>query len=313
MWTYIARRIAAVVPVLLIVALIVFLMLRLTPGDPAAVIGGDSATTADIAKIRESLGLDRPMATQFFIWIGNMLTGDFGDSFFYKRPVARLIADRIEPTLALTVTTITLATLLAVPMGTLAAYRQGSWIDRGVMAFSVLSFSVPVFVIGYCLIWLLSVKLGWFPVQGYQSISSGFGGFIHRLILPTLSLATIYIALIARMTRTSVLEVLNEDYVRTARAKGLPELKVVLGHALRNAAVPIVTVIGVGIALLIGGVVVTESVFNIPGLGRLTVDAVLARDYPTVQAVILLFSVAYVLVNLAIDLLYTVLDPRIRY
>jgi peptide/nickel transport system permease protein len=313
MWTYIARRVAAVIPVLLIVALIVFLMLRLTPGDPAAVIGGDSATTADIAKIRESLGLDKPMASQFFIWIGNMLTGDFGDSFFYKRPVARLIADRIEPTLALTVTTITLATLLAVPMGTLAAYRQGSWIDRGVMAFSVLSFSVPVFVIGYCLIWLLSVKLGWFPVQGYQSISSGFGGFIHRLVLPTLSLATIYVALIARMTRTSVLEVLNEDYVRTARAKGLPELKVVLGHALRNAAVPIVTVIGVGIALLIGGVVVTESVFNIPGLGRLTVDAVLARDYPTVQAVILLFSVAYVLVNLAIDLLYTVLDPRIRY
>ncbi len=313
MWMYIARRVAAVVPVLLIVALIVFLMLRLTPGDPAAVIGGDSATTADIAKIRASLGLDRPMASQFFIWIGNMLTGDFGDSFFYKRPVATLIADRIEPTLALTITTITLATLLAVPMGTLAAYRQGSWIDRGVMAFSVLSFSVPVFVIGYCLIWLLSVKLGWFPVQGYQPLSSGFGGFIHRLILPTLSLATIYVALIARMTRTSVLEVLNEDYVRTARAKGLPEMKVVLGHALRNAAVPIVTVIGVGIALLIGGVVVTESVFNIPGLGRLTVDAVLARDYPTVQAVIMLFSVAYVLVNLVIDLLYTVLDPRIRY
>ena len=313
MWIYVARRVAAVIPVLLIVALIVFLMLRLTPGDPAAVIGGDSATTADIAQIRANLGLDKPIATQFFIWIGNMLTGDFGDSFFYKRPVAKLIADRIEPTLALSITTITLATLLAVPMGTLAAYRQGSWVDRGVMAFSVLSFSVPVFVTGYCLIWLLSVKLGWFPVQGYQSIADGFGGFLYRLILPTLSLGTIYIALIARMTRTSVLEVLNEDYVRTARAKGLPESKVVLGHALRNAAVPIVTVIGVGIALLIGGVVVTESVFNIPGLGRLTVDAVLARDYPTVQAVIMLFSVAYVLINLVIDLLYTVLDPRIRY
>jgi len=313
MWAYIARRIAAVIPVLLVVALIVFLMLRLTPGDPAAVIGGDSATSADLAQIRQSLGLDRPIASQFFIWVGNMLTGDFGESFFYKRPVARLIADRLEPTIALTISTITLATLLAVPLGTLAAYRQGSWIDRGVMAFSVLSFSVPVLVIGYYLIWLLSVKLGWFPVQGYQSIANGFGGFIHRLILPTVSLATIYIALIARMTRTSVLEVLNEDYVRTARAKGLPELKVVLGHALRNAAVPIVTVIGVGIALLIGGVVVTESVFNIPGLGRLTVDAVLARDYPTVQAVIMLFSVAYVLINLGIDLLYTVLDPRIRY
>jgi peptide/nickel transport system permease protein len=312
-WVYIARRVAAVIPVLLVVALIVFLMLRLTPGDPAAVIGGDSATSADLAQIRQSLGLDRPIAAQFFIWIGNMLAGNFGESFFYKRPVSMLIADRIEPTIALTISTITLATLIAVPLGTLAAYRQGSWLDRGVMAFSVLSFSVPVFVTGYCLIWLLSVKLGWFPVQGYQSIADGIGGFIHRLILPTLSLATIYIALIARMTRTSVLEVLNEDYVRTARAKGLPELKVVLGHALRNAAVPIVTVIGVGIALLIGGVVVTETVFNIPGLGRLTVDAVLARDYPTVQAVIMLFSVAYVLINLGIDLLYTVLDPRIRY
>jgi peptide/nickel transport system permease protein len=313
MWTYVARRVFAVVPVLLVVALVVFLMLRLTPGDPAAVIGGDSATSADIAQIRENLGLDKPMATQFFIWVGRMLTGDFGESFFYKRPVAGIIADRIEPTLALAISTITLATLLAVPMGTLAAYRQGSWIDRIVMAFSVASFSVPVFVTGYCLIWLFSVKLGWLPVQGYQSISHGFGGFVARLILPTIALGTIYIALIARMTRTSVLEVLNEDYVRTARAKGLPELRVVLGHALRNAAVPIVTIIGVGIALLIGGVVVTESVFNIPGLGRLTVDAVLARDYPTVQAVIMLFSVAYVLVNLVIDLLYTVLDPRIRY
>ncbi len=313
MWAYVARRVFAVVPVLMVVALVVFLMLRLTPGDPAAVIGGDSATSADIAQIRENLGLDKPMATLFFIWVGRLLTGDFGESFFYKRPVASIIADRIEPTLALAISTITLATLLAVPMGTLAAYRQGSWIDRIVMAFSVASFSVPVFVTGYCLIWLFSVKLGWLPVQGYQSISQGVSGFIARLVLPTIALGTIYIALIARMTRTSVLEVLNEDYVRTARAKGLPELKVVLGHALRNAAVPIVTIIGVGIALLIGGVVVTESVFNIPGLGRLTVDAVLARDYPTVQAVIMLFSVAYVLVNLVIDLLYTVLDPRIRY
>ena len=310
---YILRRIGAIVPVLAIVALLVFLLLRLTPGDPAAIIGGDSATSADLEKIRTGLGLDRPLFVQFFTWVGNMLTGDFGESFFYKRPVASLIADRIGPTLALAFTTITVATLVAVPLGTLAAYRQGSWVDRGVMAFSVLSFSVPVFVVGYLLIWLLSVKLGWFPVQGYQPLSEGLGGFLYRLVLPTLALSTVYIALIARMARTSVLEVLDEDYVRTARAKGLTEPRVVIVHALRNAAVPIVTVIGVGIALLIGGVVVTESVFNIPGLGRLTVDAVLARDYPTVQAVILLFSVMYVLVNLAIDLLYTVLDPRIRY
>jgi peptide/nickel transport system permease protein len=313
MWNYIGRRILATIPVLLTVAVLVFLMLRLTPGDPAAVIAGDAATTQDVAEIRAKLGLDRPVVTQFFIWIGRGLQGDFGESFFYKKTVASLIADRIEPTLALATLTIILATLIAVPLGTLAAYRQGSWIDRIVMAISVIGFSVPVFVIGYVLIYVFALQLGWFPVQGYQRLADGFGGFLHRLMLPSITLAMVFVALLARMTRTSVLEVLNEDYVRTARAKGLPNLKVLVFHALRNAAVPIVTVIGLGIAVLIGGVVVTESVYNIPGLGRLTVDAVLARDYPTVQAVILLFSFAYVAINLAIDLTYTVLDPRIRY
>ena len=313
MWNYIGRRILATIPVLLIVAVLVFLMLRLTPGDPAAVIAGDAATAQDVVEIRGKLGLDRPMVTQFLIWIGRGLQGDFGESFFYKKTVASLIADRIEPTLALATLTIILATLIAVPLGTLAAYRQGSWIDRIVMGISVVGFSVPVFVIGYVLIYVFALQLGWFPVQGYQRVADGFGGFLHRLILPSITLAVVYVALLARMTRTSVLEVLNEDYVRTARAKGLPNLKVLVFHALRNAAVPIVTLIGIGIAVLIGGVVVTESVFNIPGLGRLTVDAVLARDYPTVQAVILLFSFAYVMINLAIDLMYTVLDPRIRY
>ena len=313
MWGYIGRRLLGTVPVLLIVAIVVFLMLRLTPGDPAAVIAGNAATGQDIAEIRARLGLDRPMLSQFFIWIAGMMQGDFGESFFYKKTVASLIRDRLEPTVALAIFTIVLATIIAVPLGTISAYRQGTWIDRGVMAFSVIGFSVPVFVIGYLLIYFFSLKLGWFPVQGYQRLSEGLGGFLYRLVLPSFTLAIVYIALLARMTRTSVLEVLNEDYIRTARAKGLPHVKVLVAHALRNAAVPIVTVIGISIALLIGGVVVTESVFNIPGLGRLTVDAVLARDYPTVQAVILLFSVAYVLINLGIDLLYTVLDPRIRY
>ncbi len=242
-----------------------------------------------------------------------MLQGNFGESFFYKKTVASLIGDRLEPTLSLAVLTIVLATLIAVPLGTLAAYRQGSWVDRAVMGLSVMGFSVPAFVVGYVLILVFSIQFGWFPVQGYQRLAEGFWGFLHRLLLPSFTLSIVFIALLARMTRTSVLEVLNEDYVRTARAKGLPNLKVLVFHALRNAAVPIVTVIGIGIATLLGGVVVTESVFNIPGLGRLTVDAVLARDYPTVQAVILLFSFTYVLINLAIDLLYTVLDPRIRY
>jgi peptide/nickel transport system permease protein len=310
---YILRRIAATVPVMLIVAVLVFLMLRLTPGDPAAIIAGDNANADQIAAIRTRLGLDQPILVQFFIWFGQILHGDFGESFFFKKTVAELIASRLEPTLALSLSTIVIAVVVAVPLGVLAAYKQGTWIDKIVMGFSVLGFSVPVFVIGYSLIYVFAIELNWFPVQGYQRIAEGVGGFLHRLVLPSLTLAVIYIALIARMTRTSVLDVMGEDYIRTARAKGQVERLVLFRHALRNAAVPIVTVIGLGVALLIGGVVVTESVFTIPGIGRLTVDAVLARDYPTIQAVILLFSLVYVLINLVVDLAYRVFDPRIRY
>lgn len=310
---YILRRIIATIPVMLIVAVVVFLMLRLTPGDPAAVIAGDNASPDDIAMIRKSLELDQPILYQFVHWLGGILTGDFGQSFFFKKSVASLIADRIEPTLALALGTILIAVAIAVPLGVLAAARRGSLLDRVVMGFSVLGFSVPVFVTGYALDYLFAIKLGWLPVQGYQRLADGFGGFLLRLILPCMSLSIVYIALIARMTRTSLLEVLGEDYIRTAKAHGLGRTAVLVKHALPNAAVPIITVIGLGIAVLIGGVVVTESVFAIPGLGRLTVDAVLARDYPTVQAVILLFSLIYVLVNLLIDIAYTALDPRIRY
>jgi peptide/nickel transport system permease protein len=310
---YVARRLLATIPVMAVVAVTVFLLLRLTTGDPAAIIAGDNATAQDVAAIRTKLGLDEPIARQFVIWIGRVVQGDFGESFFFKKQVATLIMERIEPTLALAACTLVIAVSVAVPLGVLAAWARGSWLDRGVMGFAVLGFSVPVFVIGYVLIYLFAIQLGWLPVQGYQRLADGFVGFIERLVLPSLTLAVIYVALIARITRASMLEVLDADHVRTARAKGLNELSVLLRHALRNAAVPIVTVIGLGVALLIGGVVVTESVYAIPGLGRLTVDAVLARDYPTVQAVILLFSFVYVLINLLVDLTYTVLDPRIRY
>jgi peptide/nickel transport system permease protein len=310
---FLARRVAATIPVLLFVAVFVFAMLRLTPGDPAAVLAGDNATPQQIEEIRAQLGLDEPVWTQFAIYAARLLQGDLGVSYFFNQPVTDLIAQRIEPTLSLALVTILLTVIVAVPLGTLAAYRHGSWLDRLVMGFSVAGFSIPVFVLGYLLIWIFAVELRWLPVQGFTSIRDGLWPFLERMILPASALSVIYIALIARIARASVLEVLGEDYVRTARAKGLAELAVVVRHALRNAAVPIVTVIGVGIALLIGGVVVTESVFNIPGLGRLTVDAVLARDYPTIQAVILLFSFLYVLINLLIDLTYLVLDPRIRY
>ena len=313
MFGYILRRLVATIPVMAVVAVLVFLMLRLTPTDPAAIIAGDNANSEQVAEIRKRLGLDQSIHRQFVIWANRTLHGDFGESFFFKKQVAELIADRLEPTLSLAVMTISLAVLIAVPLGVLAAYRHGGWLDRIVMGFSVLGFSVPVFVIGYALIYVFAIELAWLPVQGYQRISLGIGGWLERLILPAVTLSVIYVALIARITRTSMLEVMNEDYIRTARAKGQTERKVLVRHALANAAVPIVTVVGLGVALLIGGVVVTESVYTIPGLGRLTVDAVLARDYPTIQAVILLFSLSYVLINLVVDVTYTFFDPRIRY
>jgi peptide/nickel transport system permease protein len=314
---FLAQRLAAIVPVLLVVALVVFLMLRLTPGDPAAVIAGNNATNEDIARIREQLGLARPVPVQFLIWSKNVLHGDLGYSFYVNKPVTELIAQRIEPTLSLAAGTLLLAVLVAVPLGTLAAWRMGGWLDRLLSGFSVAGFSVPVFVIGYVLIYIFSMQLHWLPVQGYRrlfgSSSQGMGAWAYQLVLPWLSLATIYIALIARVTRASVSEALTEDYIRTARAKGIGESAVLLRHALANAAVPIATVIGIGVALLIGGVVVTETVFAIPGLGSLTVDSVLNRDFPVIQGVVLVFSVLYVLVNLAVDLSYLALDPRIRY
>lgn len=311
---YIFKRILMTIPVMVIVALFVFLMLRLSPGDPAAVIAGDYATAEDVQRIREQLGLSEPIVVQFTRWLGQLAQGDLGTSIFSNKPVSQLIAQRIEPTMFLALTTIVFSVLVAVPLGTIAAYRAGSWIDRVVMLFSVGGFSVPVFVLGYVLIYVLSLKLRWLPVQGYKSpFTEGIGPFFAHITLPTLTLSVIFIALIARMTRASVIEVLEEDYVRTARAKGQSELKVLMRHALRNAAVPIITVIGIGIALLIGGVVVTESVYNIPGLGRLVLDAVLARDYPIIQGLILFFSFIYIVLNLLIDLSYSLLDPRIRY
>jgi peptide/nickel transport system permease protein len=310
---YLLRRVLAAIPVMGVVALIVFLLLRLTPGDPAAILAGDNATPAQLERIRASLGLDEPLYVQFFTWIGKLLHGDLGVSLISNVPVVKMIGQRIEPSISIALATIILSVLIAVPLGVIAAWKQGTWIDRFVMGLSVLGFSVPVFVIGYVLIQVFALDLRWLPVQGFKSITGGVGPFLERLVLPTLALSFIYVALIARMTRASMLDVLGEDYVRTARAKGIGEVAVLFRHALRNAAVPVITVIGTGFALLISGVVVTESVFNIPGIGRLTVDAVLARDYPVIQAMILLTSLLYVTINLLIDVAYTLLDPRIRY
>jgi peptide/nickel transport system permease protein len=310
---YVFKRILAVIPVLGIVAVIVFLLLHLSPGDPAALIAGDTASSDDVERVRQLLGLNRPLYEQFFSWLWRLLQGDMGVSVFTGLPVTKMIGQRIEPTLWLTFLTITFAVVFAVPMGIIAAWKAGTWIDRVLMALAVLAFSLPVFLIGYLFIFGFSIKLAWLPVQGFHSISEGIVPFITHLILPSVSGGLVYMALIARMTRATMLEVLGEDYIRTARARGVGSKRLLLRHALKNAAVPIVTTIGLGIALLLGGVIVTESVFAIPGIGRLTVDSVLRHDYPVIQGIVLVTAAVYVFINLAIDLLYTVFDPRIRY
>jgi peptide/nickel transport system permease protein len=313
MLSYILRRILSTLPVMGIVALFVFSLLYIAPGDPAAVIAGDQASPADVERIRQGLGLDRPFLVQFGTWLWNILHGDLGTSIFTNLPVAKMIAQRIEPTFSLMAITLVLTILVAVPLGVVAAWKAGSWVDRTIMAFAVFAFSLPVFVVGYVLAYVFALQFEWLPVQGYTPLAAGLWPWLQNLILPALALGSVYIALIARITRASMLEVLQQDYVRTARAKGLGQRNILFVHALKNAAVPIVTVIGIGIALLIGGAVVTESVFAIPGLGRLTIDAILRRDYPVIQGIVLLFSFLYVLVNLMVDVTYTLVDPRIRY
>ena len=313
MFAYIIRRILATIPVMAVVALFVFALLYLSPGDPAAIIAGDTATVEDIVRIRAKLGLDQPVYIQFGGWVWRLLQGDLGISIFTNLPVSKLIEQRLEPTVALTIATLIVSICVSIPMGVVAAWKAGSWIDRAVMVFAVLGFSTPIFVLAYLLIYVFAIEADVLPVQGYVSITNGFWPFLSHIILPSAALGMVFSALIARITRASMLDVLAQDYIRTAQAKGLDTERVLIGHALKNAAIPIVTIIGIGVALLIGGVVVTETVFAIPGLGRLTVDAILRRDYPIIQGIILIFSAAYVLVNLLVDLSYTLFDPRIRY
>jgi peptide/nickel transport system permease protein len=313
MLAYTIRRVIATIPVMGVVALFVFSLLYIAPGDPAAIIAGDQATPDDVERIRASLGLDRPFLVRFLEWLFRVLQGDLGVSIFTNLPVSHMIKQRLEPTFSLMLLTLAIALTFAIPMGVLAAWKQGTWIDRLVMVFAVMGFSVPVFVVGYVLAYTFALQLDWFPVQGYTPLANGLGGWLSNLMLPAIALGGAFIALIARITRATMLEVLSQDYVRTAKAKGVDQRAILFVHALKNAAVPIITIIGIGFAGLIGGAVVTESVFAIPGVGRLVVDAILRRDYPVIQGVVLMFSFTYVIVNLIVDLLYTVFDPRIRY
>jgi peptide/nickel transport system permease protein len=307
---YLISRLLATVPVMAIVALVVFALLHLSPGDPAFVLAGETATPEEVDRVRQALGLDRPFHVRLVEWSFNVLRGDLGQSIFFGRPVFELIAQRAEPSIVLSLLSILIAIALA--LGIVAAWAAGRFADRFAMGFAVIGFSMPVYVLGYLLIFFFSVKLRWLPVQGYVPLADGVGASLRFLILPSLALGLVYAALIARVTRSALLEVFGQDYMRTAQAKGLGTLRIVFRHALKNAAIPIVTVIGIGFGMLISGVVVTETVFNIPGVGRLTVDAILRRDYPVIQGVVLVFSAVYVLVNLLVDLSYALFDPRVK-
>ncbi|WFT97033.1 ABC transporter permease [Bradyrhizobium barranii] len=313
MAAYIIHRLIWTAIVMVMVGIFVFLLLRLAPGDPAAILAGDSATPQMIDGIREKLGFNDPLPVQFVHWALGTLRGDFGMSIFTGRPVIELISQRLEPTISLTILTMIVSVTIGVSFGVFAAWQSGGLIDRVLSAFATLGFSVPVFVVGYFLIYLFAIKSHWLPVQGYQSVGQGIGPWLLRLILPSLTLSLSYIAFIARITRASMLEVLSEDYMRTAAAKGASPYSMLFHHALKNAGVPILTVIGISFTSLIGGVVITETVFNIPGVGRLVVDAINNRDYPIIQGMLILISGLYVVVNLAVDLAYTLVDPRIRY
>jgi len=313
MGVYILRRLLSTIAVMAMVGLFIFLLLHISSGDPAAIIAGDAATPQMIAEIHAKLGLDAPLPAQFAHWSMDVLHGDFGTSIFSGRPVLTLLLQRLPPTLSLSALTIVFSIVIAIGLGVAAAWRPGGGIDYFLTGFATLGFSVPVFVIGYFLVYLFAITLHWLPVQGYVPIHNGVLPWFTKLVLPSLTLSTGYIALIARITRGSMLEVLSEDYIRTAAAKGASTTAILLKHALKNAGVPILTIVGIGIAGLIGGVVITETVFDIPGVGRLTVDAINNRDYPIIQGVLIIFSGAYVLINLCVDLAYTLLDPQIRY
>ena len=312
MLAYVVRRILATIPVMAVVALFVFSLLYIAPGDPAAVIAGDQATPEDVERIRASLGLDRPYLVRFGAWVWDIMRGDLGVSIFTNLPVSTMIQQRIEPTLSLMVVTLLLAVSVAVPLGVLAAWKVGTWVDNAVMSFAVLAFSVPVFVVGYLLAYVFALELDWLPVQGYTAFSQGFWPWLENLILPAIALGSVYIALIARITRATMLEVLQQDYIRTARAKGLRESVVILRHALPNAMIPILTIISMQFGMLLGGSIVTEAIFSISGVGRLMLEAINMRDYPIIQGGTLFISVAFCLINLAVDILYAFIDPRIH-
>jgi peptide/nickel transport system permease protein len=310
--SYILRRLVHLVPVILIVGLVVFTLVHLTPGDPAGVILGDQASPEDVEALREQLGLNEPLPIQFIDWFGGVLRFDFGDSIFLGIPVTEALRERVEPTVLLTTYALIVQLLIGIPLGVIAALRRGSNVDRSLTAVAISGAAIPTFFLGIMLILVFSVRLQWLPSVGYVSPRDDLWEHAQRMLMPAFTLGFASAGLLARMIRSSMLDVLNEDYVRTARAKGLANRDVVTRHALRNALVPAITVIGTSIAALLGGAVVTETVFTIPGMGRLVVQSISRRDYPIIQGAVMAIAMGYVLVNLLVDLLYVYADPRVR-
>jgi peptide/nickel transport system permease protein len=312
MFAYTVRRVLLAIPVMLIVATGVFLLLHFAPGDPAGVILGSDASEQQRLDLRHQLGLDAPVPVQYVRWLGGAVHGDLGRSIFLDKPVTTALFERAQPTVLLGSLSLAVALALGIPMGIFAAYRRGSWLDLGTMGAAVVGMATPTFVLGLLLIFVFAVKLRWLPVAGYQPLSTGVWSSLRYLILPAITLGAAQSAFLARMTRSMTLEVLNQDYIRTARAKGLVEQSVLFRHALRNAFTPLLTIIGLMFAALLGGTVVTETIFNIPGMGRLLIQAVSRRDFPLVQGAVLVIAAIYVLITLLIDLLYGIVDPRVQ-
>lgn len=313
MFIYTIRRLLLAIPVLLIVATGVFLLLRLAPGDPAGVILGPDATEQQRLALRRELGLEDPLPVQYARWLGRTVQGDLGRSLFLNKPVTAALLERAQPTLLLTALALLVAVTVGLPTGVFAARRRGSWLDLGTMGVAMLGIATPTFLLGLLLIFVFAVRLRWLPVAGYQPLSAGLWESLRYLILPAITLGVAQGALLGRMTRSMMLDVLNQDYVRTARAKGLTERAVIVRHALRNAFIPLLTVIGLITAALMSGAVVTEQIFNIPGVGRLLIQAIGRRDFPLVQGAVLVIAGVYVLINLLVDLLYGLIDPRIQH
>ncbi len=313
MLAYTIRRVLLAIPVMLMVATAVFLLLRLTPGDPAGVILGPDATEDRRRELRRELGLEDPLPVQYVRWLGKVAQGDLGRSLFLNKPVTAALLERAQPTLLLTAMALTVSIAIGLPTGVIAARKRGSWLDLGSMAVAMTGIAMPTFWLGLNLIFIFAVLLRWLPVAGYQPLSAGPWESLRYMILPAITLGVAQGALLARMTRSMMLEVLGQDYVRTARAKGLAERNVVIRHALRNAFIPLLTVIGLSFAALMSGAVVTEQIFNLPGVGRLLIQAIGRRDFPLVQGAVLVIAAIYVLINLLVDLLYAVVDPRIHH